>query len=274
LVSTIWEEFEVQPRINHSFITSAVFKLLCVVGVLIACGVSVLASASGRVVVRDEMKTAHRLILLEKLRLITGYRQMGFDREGVLMLGSVEAGGSSSARELLARAVTGDKFVILEDATDRADVVFCRVVPGKAIGANPSTLPVFVVLIDFEDFKHVRGDARARAAFDVGWGILHELDHVVSESEDSTNGSVGPCEEHINQMRREMGLPIRSTYFFNSLPARTDPNFITRLVRLGFVETDSLQKKTKRYWLIWDAALVGVTDEGREATLVKSASLQ
>src|SRR4030095_14238227 len=134
---------------------------------------------------------------------------------------------------------------------------------------------VFVVLIDFEDFKHVSGDARARAAFDVGWGLLHELDHVVAESEDAENLlGTGECEEHINEMRRELGLPIRSSYFFSSLPARTDPNFITRLVRLAFVETDAFHNKPKKYWLIWDAALVGGVDARGETALVKSSSVQ
>ena len=264
-----------RPRINNLSHLSLAIQLLFAVGTLGICAVPAIGGPSGRVVVREEMNVAHRAALLEKLSLITGLRHMSFDNDGSLLLGALEGRGSTSARELLIRAVAGNKFIVIEDATNRADIAFCRVVPGKIVGNTASTLPIYVILIDFADFKHVTGDARARASFDVGWGLLHELDHVVSESEDSTSQSaMGECEEHINQMRRELGLPIRSSYFFNALSSRTDPNFITRLVRLGFIETDTSGTKTKRYWLIWDARLVGGIDDRSETALIKSASSQ
>ena len=262
-----------RPRINNLSPRALAIQLLFTVGVLGVFAVPAVGNPGARVVVREEVKAAHRAVLLEKLRLIRGLNHIRFDSRGALVLGSAESNGSTSARELLTRAVEGNKFIVIEDATNRADIAFCRVVPGKSVGNTTSSLPVYVVLIDFEDFKYVTGDARARAAFDVGWGLLHELDHVVGESDDPTNASVvGECEEHLNQMRRELGLPIRSSYFFNALRARTDPNFITRLVRLGFIETDASQNKTKRYWLIWDATLVGGIDGRSETALVKPAS--
>jgi hypothetical protein len=158
----------------------------------------------------------------------------------------------------LNRAVGGNDVIVLEDASSRADVAFCRVVPAKWANTNSARLPAYVVLIDFTDFEQIVGDAQAREAFDVGWAVLHELDHVVTDSEDRDNADeVGECETHINQMRDEMGLPLRASYFFTASTLKTDPNFNTRLVRLPFVQRDPSSRRLKRYWLTWDFAAVG-----------------
>ena len=60
-----------------------------------------------------------------------------------------------------------------------------------------------MVLIDFTDLRRLSGDAEVRAAFDVGWGLLHEIDHVVSGSEDAKDEKgTGACEDHINETRQ------------------------------------------------------------------------
>ena len=217
------------------------------------------ARSSGKVVIRENVSQTHRDELLAKLRLITGLTKLSFDDHGALQLGSeVVASGSRSARDLLDRAVSGKHVIVLEDASSRADVVFCRVVSGRWISEGVSKPPAYVVLIDFNDFQQVTGDKQARAAFDVGWGVLHEVDHVVNDSRDhSLESSAGECEDHVNKMRREIGLPIRSTYFFTLLPLKGDPNLLSRFVRLGFERENTPTHKTKRYWLIWDAAVVG-----------------
>lgn len=127
---------------------------------------------------------------------------------------------------------------------------------------------MFVVQIDFADFDHVVGDERALAAFNVGWGLLHELDHVVNDSADATSvGEAGACEAHINQMRRECNLPERADYFSTLSPLATDTSFMTRLVRLAFEEQASANNKKKRYWLIWDARVVGGLEQNQIAAL-------
>ena len=65
----------------------------------------------------------------------------------------------------------------------------------------------------------------------------------------------GECEDHINAMRREVGLPVRTEYFFTRAYLKADANFNTRYVRLSFERRDVSQ--TKRYWLVWDAVSVG-----------------
>jgi hypothetical protein len=129
-----------------------------------------------------------------------------------------------------------------------------------------------VVLIDFSDFRQIIGDDEARAAFDVGWGFLHELDHVVANSKDADEeGLLGECENHINAMRRELGLPQRFDYFFTEASLRTDPNFGKRLVKLAFEKVDRNTPRKRRYWLIWDSTAVGGLVVNGQTAAVRSA---
>jgi hypothetical protein len=210
------------------------------------------SDGASRIVLRPEVSRSHREELITRLRIITGLSTLNFDNNGSLRLGEQATGGSESARTLLAQAVAGPSVIVLEDASSRADVAFCRVVRGRWVQSESNKPPAFVVLIDFTDFQQLSGDAEARAAFDVGWGLLHEIDHVVRDSEDARDAQVvGECEDHINRMRLEVGLPVRVDYFFTRAYLKADSNFNARYVRLSFA------RQAKRYWLVWDATTVG-----------------
>lgn len=240
-----------------------------VIAILILTAFPVVASASDRVVVRDSVSASQRDELIGRLRAITGWEELAVGDDGILQTGKTSPeSGSRSARELLRRAMSGSRVILLEDASSRKDVVFCRVVLGKLV-SEPAA-EVHVVLIDFDDFRQVSGDERARAAFNVGWAVLHEIDHVVEDSQDAKHlTSIGECETHINAMRSELGLPTRNSYFFTFLPLKNDPNFVSRYVRLGFDHVNPNSTKKKRYWLIWDAAIVG----GLNADYTETAAL-
>lgn len=216
-----------------------------------------LAATTDKLVISDSVSRTHREELLRRLRKITGWTDLTFTRDGALQTNDSHVGGSQTARELLSRAVSGTRTIVFEDASSRKDVVFCRVIIGKQDHDPSTTAVVHVIQIDFTDFQHVTGDKQARAAFDVGWAVLHEIDHAVADSRDPTqDNGAGDCEGHINKMRRELGLPVRTSYFYKMLPVKNDSNLISRFVRLGFEETLTASKK-QRYWLIWDAAIVG-----------------
>lgn len=227
------------------------------------------ARSQGQVFIRDDVPVAHRNKLLTELRKITGWTKLTFADDGRLTIDSSETRqGSSGAQALLTRAISGDKVIVLEDASSRSDVAFCRVVPGKWNNENSSQPPAFVILIDFTDFEQIVGDKQARASFHVGWGLLHELDHVISDTADSeSEDDLGECEVHINAMRKEVGLPVRASYFFKASPLKTDPNFRSRFVRLPFEQRDTASNKTKRYWLTWDAAVVGGITKDQSASV-------
>lgn len=216
------------------------------------------AEATQKILSRPELGAARRQELADKLRVITGWPGLHFDGEGVLRFGAEQpAGGSQTARALLADAAGGKNLIVLEDASGRGDVVFCRVVEGRWRRGADAGPPVFIVQIDFADFSRVMGDKAALAAFDVGWGVLHEIDHVVNDTTDSNGvGAVGECEDSINRMRRERGLAERAEYLFTYLPGAASGDFKTRYVRLAFERRDAKNRR-KRHWLYWDAALVG-----------------
>ena len=195
--------------------------------------------------------------LSTRLRKITGWSKLEFDRDGKLALQTLSAdAGSLRARELLTKAITSGKTIVLEDASRRSDVVFARVIEARLKDQTSDNRPAFIIQIDFADFGHVTGDRLALQAFDVGWVVLHELDHIVNDSLDAAHyGEAGECENHINQMRRECGLPERSEYFFTVLPTPIDSIFNRQFVRLAFEHQVAGSKK--RYWLVWDVKLVG-----------------
>jgi hypothetical protein len=174
-------------------------------------------------------------------------------------------GGSSTARELLTMAMSGPNLLVIEDASDRADVVFARVIEGRWTRGAQGKPPLRLVLLDFADFTHVVGDNDARAAFNEGWALLHEIAHVVHDSADAdTNKGVGECEELINKMRRECGVAERAEYFFNYFPGQESSQFDTRFVRLAFDLKSSNTRKNKRMWIMWDGAVVGGLDNSRQ----------
>jgi hypothetical protein len=237
---------------------------------------SVFASSSGRVVVREDVSATQRQELAQSLRIITGWSSLHFDHNGVLQLGDdPTVNGSKTARSLLARAVEGDNVIVIEDASARLDVAFCRVVEARWLTNTGARLPAFVVLIDFADFHEVVGDKEARAAFNIGWGVLHELDHVVSDSKDADEqGLVGECEAHINTMRQEIGLPVRADYFYVESTLKADPNFNRKLVRLSFEQYDLNKLRNRRYWIVWDAKVVGGLTSTNQTAAVQAVRVR
>ena len=233
-------------------------SFLCIT--LVVCNFSLFGftESNNKIICREQLSLTRREILANKLRGITGW-QVRFDENGALRLRSEAThGGSQAARNLISKALAGTNVVLLEDASDRQDVVFSQVVRAQWKHHASHLPPAFVVLIDFADFEHLLGDREALKAFDVGWAFLHELDHVVNDSIDTQDAEdTGECENHINLMRRECNLPLRASYFFTYFPSARQSDFHTRYVRLPFEHTDAATKKHRRYWVMWDAALVG-----------------
>lgn len=239
---------------------SSILGLSCLTLLLLGSSAALAETGSRETKVRSlaEFSRLRREQLAAKLQKITGWSDLTFDQNGTLNLGtSAPVGGSATARNLLNASISSPSVFVLRDASRRKDVAFCRIVLAKeTIGL--ASAPVYLIQIDFADFDNLMGDRPALEAFNVGWGFLHELDHVISASDDSKRlGHVGQCEDHINRMRRELGLPERSDYFFTHFPHTQQSDFITRFVRLPFDQKDVMSGKQRRFWLMWDAAIVG-----------------
>ena len=248
---------------------SAIQTSFCLI-VVVFCAASLRAATSGsKVVCRENLSLEQRNKLASTLRQITGLGDLSIDENGALTFdSSVASGGSPTARTLLEKAVHGTTAIVIEDASSRADVVFARVVPATWKHHAERNARAYVVLIDFTDFDHLMGDRPALRAFDVGWALLHELDHVVENSDDpDAPGTAGECETHLNRMRQECGLPLRADYFHSVWPASGSGDFKTLFVRLSFVQPGDGANPKRQYWLIWDARLVGGIEENRLAIL-------
>lgn len=224
---------------------------------------------AGAVICRTQLDRNRREALAEKLRNISGWSDLKFDNEGILHRGNRDSvGGSPSARQLLAKVMLGTNAVVLEDVSRHPDIAFMRVAPGRWKTLDGPA--AFVVQIDFADFDQVMGDEPALTAFDLGWALLHELDHIANDSQDPTTfAETGECEERINQMRSECRLPQRIDYFYTYSPLTLNTTFSTKLVRLAFEQSQPGSLKKKRYWVIWDANLVGGLDSSKELAALR-----
>ncbi|MGI8919816.1 MAG: hypothetical protein ACR2H6_14585 [Pyrinomonadaceae bacterium] len=237
---------------------------LCLCSPILSAELPASKRVVGAVICRTELSSHHREELAAKLQTISGWPDLEFDGAGVLRKGPRDfVGGSKSARELLMKVMLGRNAVVLEDAGRNSDVVFMRVIPGR--WKTESGPPAFVVQIDFVDFNQVIGDQPALEAFDSGWALLHELDHIANDSLDAAAfGESGECEHRINQMRVECNLPQRVDYFYTFSPLTLNSTFATTLVRLAFEQTAPGSAKKRRYWIVWDANLVGGLDRPKE----------
>lgn len=217
------------------------------------------ASAPDKILCRPELADARRQEVAVRLREITEWGGLHFDADGALRLGEARpAGGSQTAREMLAKAARGDILILLEDASDSAEVVFSRVVEGRWTKDAATKPRVLIVQVDFSDFARVKGDRDALASFNVGWAVLHEISHAVNDSADTERaGEVGECEALVNRMRRECGLAERAEYHFHYMPGVERSEFKTRYVRLAFEQQQPSTKRKRRLWIMWDADRVG-----------------
>lgn len=206
--------------------------------------------------------------LLENLRGKSGFQQMHFDQHGFLRLGdrSKIEGGSAAARELLIAAVDRTRAIDLESHNRTSQIAFARLAMPVSYMSRESgaRIEVYPVQIDFSDFDHLRGDRQAIEAFDIGFVVLHELGHAALGLHDAlVNGQEpGECEEFINRIRRDLGVPERQNYAAKTHTRRMFPAQLpSRQAELLF--TNSLAGgKTKSLSLSWDAGQVGAVKSG------------
>jgi hypothetical protein len=120
------------PRARGTIVFSSCFTLA-----LLLCSVERVESQQSNVSVsnvllRENVSQSHRRELTEKLRRITGWSDLAFDTNGALQAGSGQPeGGSQSARALIQKAITGARVIIVEDVSNREDVAFGSVTPGR-----------------------------------------------------------------------------------------------------------------------------------------------
>lgn len=211
------------------------------------------------------LKPSQLSALLTSLRKKSGFLEMHFDEQGFLQLGDRTRilGGSAVARELLVAAVDRIKGIDLENHDFSLTVAFARLAKpieylSKASGAK---IEVFPVEIDFSDFTHLQGERAVLEAFDVGFVVMHELAHAALGLRDAlvNNQDPGECEEYINLIRRDLGVPERKSYVAKTIGryqlASQKPMQLAELVFA--YNTDGNGTKPKLLNLNWEAERVG-----------------
>lgn len=204
--------------------------------------------------------------VIQSLRQKTGLLELEFDEDGFLRIGDHRrlAGGSPTARHLVSGAIEGDMAFDLEAYRLSELITFGRL--GSPISyqslSTGSRIEVVPLELDFTDFEMLRGDKRVILSFDLGMVVLHELAHGVlrlPDVQDHRDG-LGACETHINQIRRELNLPERNSYFARLVerPGATGGKTM-RSAELLFTRLTPTDGGAKRelFVLTWDALRVG-----------------
>ncbi len=153
----------------------------------------------------------------ENLIRKSGFVEMSFDEQGKLRLGNRQhtVGGSATARMLLMAAVDSTNFFELESHDRSNDVAFARIYEyqDRVIDNTGKRISDYKVQLDFDDFNQLSGSNEAKATFDLGIALLHELTHGVLKLQDTLDvDQIGECDAHVNQIRRELHLPERLYY--------------------------------------------------------------
>jgi hypothetical protein len=192
------------------------------------------------------------------LRQKTGWPELSFDQQGVLTLGTQRhsAGGSATARALLAAALSSAHLYELESHESSPAIAFAQIVESvdRLIDETPRRTHVYQVQLDFADFHHLHGARAAKASFDLGIALLHELVHGVLQLQDPQGGldQIGECDAHVNQMRRELQLPERLYYHPGIAVTQVASGKHVVHARLVFVERAAAHAKpSAEYSLYW-----------------------
>jgi len=169
----------------------------------------------GRNVVNGCAKNCQQ-ILTESLRRITGLQQLRFAENGALEIGERRdfSGGSAAARAVLFRALESGNVFVIEDHSGSVTVNFGQLDEGLRYEDcfSGRRLLIWRLRLDFADFKRVDAPRLVREAFDEGFACLHELLHGLGYHDSQRADEVGEVEEIVNQVRAELGLPLRARY--------------------------------------------------------------
>jgi hypothetical protein len=157
-------------------------------------------------------------------------------------------------------AVDGKKSVNLQSRNRSPEVVFARVGERARLSSwrSDEQIEMAPIEIDFADFNHLRGERKVLEAFDLGFAILHELCHVAMELRDPSESvrAAGDCEDYVNRIRRELGMPERRHYAANIYQRRSATSHDRIIAELIFAQIKP-GEKTKLSYLTWDSREVG-----------------
>src|SRR5262249_39125132 len=147
----------------------------------------------------------------------------------------------------------------LEAHDHSPEIAFARLV-AETVRINFQTkarIEVRQLQMDFSDFTELHGEYEAKAAFDLGFAVLHELVHGVLGLQDAADGTaeLGACDEQINRIRRELNLPERQVYSALTRSVSLGPAGTVRQSELVFARerTKPGRARIEKFYLRWNA---------------------
>jgi hypothetical protein len=165
---------------------------------------------------KHRLTNEHEKLIVASLKRITGFEQLEFSSDGALSVGELnpEAKSSLTARNIFQQVLKSGAEIMIEDHTNSPFVNFGQLDAGTHYEdwANKKKLLIWRVRIDFDDFRKMEAAPEIQATFDPGIAVLHELLHSLGHKDPTTFGEIGECEEVINQVRTELGMPLRDRY--------------------------------------------------------------
>ena len=206
------------------------------------------------------------------LRRTTGWSHLKADNQGRLTFNqTTEAkGGSAWARRILTAVVHSGRRFVVENHSGSPTVNFGQLDEGLKYADDDSgiKLDIYRVRLDFTDFEEMQAGREVRAAFDEGFTLLHELLHGLGFEDTSKPDEVGDCERLINQIRADLGVPLRDQYLGDLL--RIAPQFLT--LRLRFKSLAAVGKTVKKHYLFFPLAALPEPKPRLRPALPSSAS--
>jgi hypothetical protein len=168
--------------------------------------------------------------------------------------------GSAIARELLVTAIDGPNSFSVECANNSPQVAFAQIESILDYTNGNQHATEWIIRIDFADFAQLRGDTPVLKAFSPGTNLLHELIHAVLNlpDPDRPRDPLGLCERYLNNIRAELGLPLRQNYFPKNRIARSAESLSQILLgELNFTHEDPNNSKyAKQSSLVFNIAMV------------------
>jgi len=211
---------------------------------------------------------ASRRLSREKLRAIsaslervTGWMGIHFERDTVLCLQEVResGGGSPTARALLLKAMQ-TTVIVLEDRSRSFDIAFAEIRREAIFLGSGQSIPIFSLLLDFEDFRYLVGHPEALEAFDLGFVLLHELGHAVEDRRDPPDrrgaSDPGECETLVNEVRRELRLPVRAHYHAEHVRPSLLSDFSLGRIRFERIVEHQGKPRLETYFVQWPTKFV------------------
>lgn len=213
--------------------------------------------------------------LLRSLRRITGWTQLHIKENGHLTLERADefVAGSAWARQVLVGAIRSGHRFLVENHAHSLAVNFGQLDEGTTYEDVQAgiKLTIYRLRLDGVDFQQMEAPAELRATFDEGFTFFHELLHGLGLRDTNIPNEIGACEKIVNQIRAELGLPLRDHYLGETVIATVQFKVIRlRFERAVTATVGSRRKKQYLFFLMQTAPSAASVVSGSRSVRTKA----